>query len=85
MADTLRLLSAHKGILAGRSLERPVLSEAEIERNVKGIGDILQRLLGGIVPGANAHAGHPAVVLNNLVRHPGVSHGGQEPQVPRKT
>ena len=48
---------------AGRSTERPVLSEAELERNVQGIRGILQRLLSG----ANG-AGPAPAILNNLVR-----------------
>ena len=49
---------------AGRSTERPVLSEEEVERNVAGIRGILQRLI------ADTNGAGPApVILNNLVLH----------------
>ena len=52
----------HFALHAGRSTERPVLSEEELERNVQGIRGILQRLLAG----ANG-AGPAPAILNNLV------------------
>ena len=47
---------------AGRSTERPVLSEEEIERNVRGIRRILEQLIG-----SGNGAGPAPTILNNLV------------------
>lgn len=47
---------------AGRSTERPILSEEAIERNVQGIKRILQSLIG-----SSNGAGPEPVILNNLV------------------
>ena len=56
-------VAAHMGGCgAGRSTERPVLSEEEIERNVQGIKRILEQL---IVSGNGA--GPAPLILNNLV------------------
>ena len=49
-------------MLAGRSAERPVLSEAEINHNVSGIRTILEGLL---EPREDAD-GAPPQILNNL-------------------
>ena len=50
------------GCGAGRSTERPVLSEEEIERNVQGIKRILEQLI------VSGNAARPApLILNNLV------------------
>ena len=46
----------------GRSTERPVLSEEQIERNVQGIRRILQQLIG-----SGNGAGPVPTILNNLV------------------
>jgi hypothetical protein len=48
--------------VAGRSTERPVLSEAEIERNVQGIKRILEQLIS-----SGNGAGPAPRILNNLV------------------
>ena len=53
------------GCGAGRSTERPVLSEEEIERNVQGIKRILEQLI------ASGNGAGPApLILNNLVSQP---------------
>lgn len=48
--------------VAGRSTERPILSEDDIERNVQGIRAILQRLIM-----ADNGSGPQPTILNNLV------------------
>jgi len=50
---------------SGRSTERPILSEEEIERNVAAIGGLLRAILarGGAAAGA---AAPPVAVVNNL-------------------
>lgn len=57
LADASRL---HR--TAGRSTERPVLSEDQIERNVQGIRLILEQLIG-----SGNGAGPGPTILNNLV------------------
>ena len=53
---------------SGKSAERPVLAEEEIERNTAAIGSLLGGLLGGVEAGAGAGAGGAGQVqvLNNL-------------------
>lgn len=48
--------------VAGRSTERPVLSEEEIERNIQGIRRILEHLIS-----SGNGAGPAPQILNNLV------------------
>ena len=50
------------GGVTGRSTERPVLSEDEIERNVRGIKRILEQLIS-----SGNGAGPVPEILNNLV------------------
>ncbi len=45
----------------GKSAERPVLAEDQIERNVAAIGALLQRLLG-----QGSEATQQALIVNNL-------------------
>ena len=49
--------------MTGRSTERPVLSEEQIERNVQGI----KRILEDLISSGNG-AGPAPQILNNLVR-----------------
>ena len=56
-------LTASLRYISGRSTERPVLSEEEIERNVQGIKRILEQLI------SSGNGSGPAPeILNNLVR-----------------
>jgi len=55
--------TARVGDPSGRSTERPVLTEEQVEANTRGIREVLTRILGRTTPGA---AAAPCTVMNNL-------------------